>query len=262
MATAGISETEDLRGHLVALDAEIAQLHGEISAVDERAARAVRARDGVAAAHAWDDRAAARARLELAEAERTALLESLIAMARVDLDAWQRSAELAVSGWRTEQEAKAERVRELMAALVSAVADTATAAGERRAQREGFDQELRAILERVGPFDEEIQLPEVDWSVESAMDRGTLGRELLRLVATVDPLGLPENWDEAVFRSTHPELLLRMVNNQPVRFHDGWYRTSDPEEVAFLQGVVADAARGGGGVWIHHLPQIFKQAAG
>lgn len=59
--------------------------------------------------------------------------------------------------------------------------------------------------------------------------------------------------DQAVFGARAPQLMLR-TSHSTIQFRDGEYRTSDPEQIALLLGVVADASRGDKGVWVIELP--------
>jgi hypothetical protein len=59
--------------------------------------------------------------------------------------------------------------------------------------------------------------------------------------------------NEAVFVSRNAQLLLRS-DKHFIIFREGEYRTSNPEEIEFLLGVVRDEARGNRGVQVRSMP--------
>lgn len=65
--------------------------------------------------------------------------------------------------------------------------------------------------------------------------------------------------NEAVFGSRNPNLLIRSERHL-IGFSFGEYRTSDPDEIRLLLGVVKDEARGNRGVWLRSLPTVQSAA--
>ncbi len=63
--------------------------------------------------------------------------------------------------------------------------------------------------------------------------------------------------DEALFASRAPSLILGAPHG-PIRFSNGEYRTTNPDDIRFLLDIVRDSERLGS-VWVRHLPDTLPQ---
>ena len=242
---------EGIRDELVRLDGARRDLNDVMYQADQRAAGAFTARDAVAAANAWSERDTARARLELAEAERERLFSMMLSGARAELEAWQSEAETILAGWTSETETRRKKVKALMAALGKAVEEALAPMPERQEQRAVHEGRLQGILERIRPFEGDVVRPEFP-AMPPAVERASVARDLIALANAIDPMVMAEGYSEAVFKSPFaPYRMIVLQDGTKCQFADGEFRTSDAR-IARAVAAVKEY-----GVVVAHMPRSF-----